>query len=69
MTIAYKQSKALKQGWLVAYNVDADKLEIQRFDDPAIFDGDDSALAFVELKATCGDAVGSYPNASAILIV
>ena len=56
-TAAYSQRKARKQGWLVAYNVDADQTEIQRFDESSPFDGDESAHEFVKMQASKGDAL------------
>lgn len=46
----YNEALAMSQGWLLADD-SQNGLEIQRYDGAEIFDGDDSALAFVQSLA------------------
>jgi hypothetical protein len=55
MATGYKQSIALRQGWLVAFNVDNNILEIQRYDNATEFDSDEAAVEFVKTRAAQGD--------------
>lgn len=48
-------ARALAQGWDVFDT--GDRLEIERDDEAAIFEGDEQAIAFVEARAASGDAL------------